>query len=63
MKRLRRWLARFRRPPLAECDQCGKPTRHPVKVIDRFDEEHGGGSAMVATFCPDHAPKETSDAA
>lgn len=64
---IRRWVAAVRcalglNPPTDTCEVCGRKTKSPVKVIDRFDDIDGMGSAMVATFCEKHAPKETTNA-
>ena len=59
MKRLRAWL-RTRRTPPECCDICDTPSHEIVKIVAVIDDlEFGGGTAMVAKFCPDHAPKET----
>lgn len=50
-----------RHPPAAgrRCDVCDEPAT--VRLVAEFDdvEEHelgAGGTAMVADYCPDHAP-------
>lgn len=50
----------FDRPPPAvrrRCDVCGEPaTCRVVAEFDDVDEQtfSGGGTAMVADYCPDH---------
>lgn len=54
------WLhRRMNRPPARPgdlCETCGAPATHELADQPLFDGDSGGFTAMVATYCADHAP-------
>lgn len=58
-RRVRRWW-RSRRTRWEECEVCGKRSRRNITLTAVKDRSGGGvvgGSAISATFCPEHLPE------